>query len=192
MSDIPHWKIPPGYVEYHGAGLTTMYVEVVTYADHLAAVAAARTEEQQRINSMLVVDYVREQYERGAADKAAELQDYYGEQAHGHYMDGYKMGYAKGIIEGDSGGRKEGYRAGYAAGKDAVMTSSYEQAVAEGEREALSKWIDGVAKGRADAAKEVAELDLASCESMIEHISRWAAVNAARGTDSSNEGRNTG
>ena len=132
----------------------------VTYADHVAAVAAAEQEA--------------------------------GEQAHGHYMDGYKMGYAKGIIEGDSGGRKEGYRAGYAAGKDAVMTSSYEQAVAEGEREALSKWIDGVAKGRADAAKEVAELDLASCESMIEHISRWAAVNAARGTDSSNEGRNTG
>ena len=125
-----------------------------------------------------------------AAVAAAEQEA--GEQAHGHYMDGYKMGYAKGLIEGDSGGRKEGYRAGYAAGKDAVMTSSYEQAVAEGEREALSKWIDGVAKGRADAAKEVAELDLASCESMIEHISRWAAVNAARGTDSSNEGRNTG
>jgi hypothetical protein len=116
---------------------------------------------------------------------------YYGEQAQGHYNDGYKMGYAKGLIEGDSGGRKEGFRAGYAAGKDAVMTSSYEQAVAEGEREALSKWIDGVAKGRADAAKEVAELDLASCESMIEHISRWAAVNAARGTDYSEEGRNT-
>ena len=164
----------------------------VKFVDCNAAAAAAREEERQRINSMLVVDYVREQYERGAADKAAELQDYYGEQAHGHYMDGYKMGYAKGIIEGDSGGRKEGYRAGYAAGKDAVMTSSYEQAVAEGEREALSKWIDGVAKGRADAAKEVAELDLASCESMIEHISRWAVVNAARGPDSSNVGRNTG
>lgn len=97
-------------------------------------------------------------------------------------------GYARGLIEGDHGGRREGYRSGYAAGKDAVMTFSYGQAVAEGEREALSKWIDGVAKGRADAAKEVAELDLASCESMIEHISRWAAVNAARGTETSEEG----
>ena len=101
---------------------------LVLYADHVAAllaqqnefgvtlnaaVAAARDEERQRINSMLVVDYVREQYERGAADKAAELQDFYGEQAQGHYNDGYKMGYAKGLIEGDSGGRKEGYRAGY-------------------------------------------------------------------------------
>lgn len=85
---------------------------------------------------------------RDAAVAAAEQRA--GEQAHGHYMDGYKVGYAKGLIEGDSGGRKEGYRAGYAAGKDAVMTSSYEQAVTQGEMEALGKWIDGVAKGRDD------------------------------------------
>jgi hypothetical protein len=83
----------------------------VLYADHVAAVQAARAEERQRINSMLVVDYVREQYERGAADKAAELQDYYGEQAQGHYADGYNAG----LIEGDKGGRKEGYRIGYNA-----------------------------------------------------------------------------
>ena len=45
-------------------------------------------------------------------------------------------GYARGLIEGDHGGRREGYRSGYAAGKDAVMTASYAQAVAEGQREA--------------------------------------------------------
>ncbi len=90
-------------------------------------------------------------------------------------------GYARGLIEGDHGGRREGYRSGYAAGKDAVMTSSYEQAVTQGEMEALGKWIDGVAKGRDDAAVAVAALELASCESMIEHVSRFAAVNAARG-----------
>jgi hypothetical protein len=65
---------------------------LVYYTSAVAAVAAARAEERQRINSMPVVDYVREQYERGAADKAAELQDYYGEQAHGHYMDGLERG----------------------------------------------------------------------------------------------------
>ena len=44
-------------------------------------------------------------------------------------------GYARGLIEGDHGGRREGYRSGYAAGKDAVMTASYAQAVAEGQRD---------------------------------------------------------
>jgi flagellar biosynthesis/type III secretory pathway protein FliH len=108
MSDIQRWN------HYTDTGMQPIPTgNWVTYDDHVAAVAAARAEERQRINSMLVVDYVREQYERGAADKAAELQDYYGEQAQGHYNDGYKMGYAKGLIEGDSGGRKEGFRVGY-------------------------------------------------------------------------------
>lgn len=44
-------------------------------------------------------------------------------------------GYARGLIEGDHGGRREGYRSGYAAGKDAVMTASYAQAVAVGQRD---------------------------------------------------------
>ena len=44
-------------------------------------------------------------------------------------------GYARGLIEGDSGGRREGYRSGYDAGKDAVMTASYAQAVAGGQRD---------------------------------------------------------
>ena len=50
MSDILRW---------HLGGLpgTTGIVEVMLYADHVAAVAAARAEERQRINSMLVVDY---------------------------------------------------------------------------------------------------------------------------------------
>ena len=116
VSDIQRWDFfgevginePVRYLH-----LEAVKGRYVTYADHVAAVAAARDEERQRINSMLVVDYVREQYERGAADKAAELQDFYGEQAQGHYNDGYKMGYAKGLIEGDSGGRKEGFRVGY-------------------------------------------------------------------------------
>lgn len=111
MSEVQRWNIN------HVLG--RVYIDEkseggwVTYADHVAAVAAAMEEERQRINSMLVVDYVREQYERGAADRAAELQDFYGERAQGHYNDGYKMGYAKGLIEGDSGGRKEGFRVGY-------------------------------------------------------------------------------
>ena len=49
-------------------------------------------------------------------------------------------GYARGLIEGDHGGRREGYRSGYAAGKDAVMTDSYAQAVAEGQRDEREKW----------------------------------------------------
>lgn len=44
-------------------------------------------------------------------------------------------GYARGLIEGDHGGRREGYRSGYDAGKDAVMTDSYAQAVAAGQRD---------------------------------------------------------
>ena len=51
------------------------------------------------------------------------------------YAEGRKEGYARGLIEGDHGGRREGYRSGYAAGKDAVMTDSYAQAVAEGQRD---------------------------------------------------------
>lgn len=49
-------------------------------------------------------------------------------------------GYARGLIEGDHGGRREGYRSGYAAGKDAVMTASYAQAVAEGQRDEREAW----------------------------------------------------
>jgi hypothetical protein len=52
MSDIPRWKIPPGYVDYHGAGLTDVYVEVVTYADAVRwrdeAVAAAVLEVESK------------------------------------------------------------------------------------------------------------------------------------------------
>jgi hypothetical protein len=44
-------------------------------------------------------------------------------------------GYARGLIEGDHGGRREGYRSGYDAGRDAVMTDSYAQAVAVGQRD---------------------------------------------------------
>lgn len=69
----------------------------------------------------------------------ADAADVIGEQAHGHYMDGYKVGYARGLIEGDHGGRREGYRIGYAAGKDAVMTDSYAQAVAAGQRDERDK-----------------------------------------------------
>ena len=116
VSEVPRWRVDVMEDEYgrpwpHHVPDTNG--PCVAYADHVAAVAAAMEEERQRINSMLVVDYVREQYERGAADKAAELQDFYGERAQGHYNDGYKMGYAKGLIEGDSGGRKEGFRVGY-------------------------------------------------------------------------------
>ena len=56
------------------------------------------------------------------------------------YAEGRKEGYARGLIEGDHGGRREGYRSGYAAGKDAVMTDSYAQAVAEGQRDEREKW----------------------------------------------------
>ena len=53
-------------------------------------------------------------------------------------------GYARGLIEGDHGGRREGYRSGYAAGKDAVMTASYAQAVAEGQRDEREACIAAV------------------------------------------------
>jgi len=56
------------------------------------------------------------------------------------YEEGRKEGYARGLIEGDSGGRREGYRSGYAAGKDAVMTDSYAQAVAVGQRDERERW----------------------------------------------------
>lgn len=59
-------------------------------------------------------------------------------------------GYARGLIEGDHGGRREGYRSGYDAGKDAVMTDSYAQAVAVGQRDeqkrirfAIAALVDG-------------------------------------------------
>ena len=68
------------------------------------------------------------------------------------YEEGRKEGYARGLIEGDHGGRREGYRSGYAAGKDAVMTDSYAQAVAEGqrdEREACIALVETVAQSGA-------------------------------------------
>ena len=77
-------------------------------------------------------------YRQGQRDALDE------EQAHGHYDEGYKFGYARGLIEGDSGGRREGYRSGYAAGKDAVMTSSYAEAVAVGRAEGVETMLDRV------------------------------------------------
>ena len=61
-------------------------------------------------------------------------------------------GYARGLIEGDHGGRREGYRSGYAAGKDAVMTASYAQAVAVGQRDERERIRTGVTGLHLDGA----------------------------------------
>ena len=172
MADIQRWTFingaEPHWLEEHPKG------EYVTYDDHVAAVAAAMGEERQRINSMLVVDYVREQYERGAADKAAELQDYYGEQAQGHYMDGYKMGYAKGLIEGDSGGRKEGYRAGY----DTAWSLSAVE---------IERATEARVREEEQAAQTLARAELYSMEEMDERCTQAADEAFAAGVKAARE-----
>ena len=131
-------------------------------------------EERQRINSMLVVDYVREQYERGAADKAAELQDFYGERAQGHYNDGYKMGYAKGLIEGDSGGRKEGFRVGY--------DTAWSLSAAEIERATEAR-----VREEEQAAQTLARAELYSMEEMDERCTQAADEAFAAGVKAARE-----
>ena len=87
------------------------------------------------------------------AEEREAMADYWGNRSFDHFRDGLeqgrKEGYAKGLIEGDHGGRREGYRSGYAAGRDAVMTDSYAQAVAKGQRDereeslGVGRWVDG-------------------------------------------------
>jgi hypothetical protein len=67
--DIWRWKVPPGYVDYHGAGLTDVYVEVVTYADHVAALAGAA----ERLWGEFLAKSQREDvYDRGVAKGFAD------------------------------------------------------------------------------------------------------------------------
>ena len=108
MNDIKRWRSEHiwGDMRHEPDG------EFVTYVDHEAEIASVVVSAAD-----LIAEAKKEGYRLGVldgnADTSAKLQDYYGEQAQGHYNDGYKMGYAKGLIEGDSGGRKEGFRVGY-------------------------------------------------------------------------------